>query len=85
MKPSCLNKQTFTPQIGGNQPLIGMQASKGSNAGDNKGKLYGKLNCTNMAEVIHSEEAVLGMLNIMTYPGKVMFDRQRRLSFPNNS
>jgi hypothetical protein len=51
-----------------------MPDSKGRNPGDNKGKSYEKLNCTCMAKVIHSEEAVLGTLNIMTYPGKVLFD-----------
>jgi hypothetical protein len=81
MKPSCINKQNFTPSTGGNQPPIGMSASKGRNPRDNKGKPYGKLNCTGMAEVIHLEEAVLGMLNIMTYPGKVLFDTGGTTSF----
>jgi hypothetical protein len=81
MKPSCPNKQTFTPPTGGNRPSIGTQASRGRNSGDNKGKPYGKLNCTRMAEVIHSEEAVLGTLNILTYPEKVMFDTWATASF----
>jgi hypothetical protein len=81
MKPSCLNKQTFTPPTGGNRPSIGTQASRGRNPGDNKGEPYGKLNCPSMAEVIHSKEAVLGMLNIMTYSGKVLFDIGATTSF----
>jgi hypothetical protein len=86
MKPSCPNKQNFTPPMGGNQPSIGTPASKGRNHGDYKGKPYGKLNCTSVAEVIHSVEAIVRTLNIMTYPGKVMFDTgQRSLSFPKNS
>jgi hypothetical protein len=39
------------------------------------------LNCTSVAEIIHSEEVVLGMLNIMTYPGKVLFDIGETTSF----
>jgi hypothetical protein len=81
MRPSCPNKQTFTPPTGGNRPSIGTQASRGRNPGDNKGKPYGKLNYTSVAEVIHREEAVLGTLNIMTYPGKVLFDTGATTSF----
>jgi hypothetical protein len=81
MKPSCPNKQNFTPPMGGNQPSIETQASRGRNPGNNKGKPYGKLNCTSVAEVVHSEEAVLGTLNIMTYPGKVLFDIGATMSF----
>jgi hypothetical protein len=67
--------------MGGNQPSIRMQASKGRNPRDNKGKPYGNLNCTIVAKVIHSKEAVLGMLNIMTYPGKILFDTGATTSF----
>jgi hypothetical protein len=81
MKPSCPNKQKFAPPTGGNRPSIGMPASKGRNPGYNKGKPYGKPNCTSVAEVIHSEEAVLGTLNIMTYPRKVLFDTGITTSF----
>jgi hypothetical protein len=58
-----------------------MQAFRGRNPRDNKGKPYGKLNCTSVAEVIHSEEAVLGTLNIMTYARKVLFDTGATTSF----
>jgi hypothetical protein len=67
--------------MGGNRPSIGTQASKRRNPGDNKGKPYGKLNCTSVAEVIHLEEAVLGTLNIMTYSGKLLFDTGATMSF----
>ena len=59
MKPNCPNKQNFTPPTSGIRPSIGTAASKGRNPGDNKGKPYGKLNCTSVAEVINSEEAIL--------------------------
>jgi hypothetical protein len=81
MKPSCPNKQTFTPPTGGNRSSIETQASRGRKSGDNKGKPYGKLSCTSVARVIHSEEAVLSMLNIMTYLGKVLFDTGATTSF----
>ena len=86
MKSNCLNKQTFNPPTGGNRPPApGAPASKGRNFGGNnagqKGRSYGKLNCTNVAEVLNSEEAVIGTLNIMTYPGKVLFDTGATTSF----
>jgi hypothetical protein len=72
--------------MGGNRPSIGTPTSKGRNPGDNKGKPYGKLNYINVAEVIHSEEAIVGTLNIMTYPGKVLLDIGATTSlFPKNS
>jgi hypothetical protein len=81
MKLSCSNKQTFTPPTGGNRPSIRTQASRGRNSGDNKVKPYGKLNYTSVARIIHLEEAVLGTINIMTYPRKVLFDTGATMSF----
>jgi predicted aspartyl protease len=46
-----------------------------------EGKPFGKLNCTNVEEVIHSNQAVIGTLNISTYPGKVLFDTGATTSF----
>ena len=42
--------------------------------------MFGKLNCTTMAEVVNLE-AVIGTLEIMTYPGKVLFDTGATTSF----
>ena len=86
MKTNCPNKQTSNiPPSGSSRPTNGAPASKGRNFGGNnagqKGKSDGKLNCTNVAEVLNSEEAVLGTLNIMTYPGKVLFDTGATTSF----
>jgi hypothetical protein len=58
-----------------------MQASRERNPGYNKGKPYGKLNYTSVAEIIHLEEVVLGALNIMTYLGKVLFDTGETMAF----
>ena len=85
MKPNCPNKQTFNPPSRGNKPANGAQSSKGRNFGGNnaeqKGRPFGKLNCTNVEEVIHSDKAVIGTLNIMTYPGTVLFDTGATTSF----
>ena len=85
MKPNCPNKQTFNPPSGSNKPAIGGKSSKGRNFGGNnvgqKGRPFGKLNYTNMEEVIHSDKAVIGTLNIMTYPGTILFDTGATTSF----
>ena len=86
MKPNCPNKQTFTgPQAGGSRPTSGAQASKGRNVGGanagQKGRPYGKLNCTSMEEGLNSDKAVIGTLNILAYPGKVLFDTGATTSF----
>ena len=84
MKPNCPNKQTFNPPTGGNRPPASGIASRGRNPGNNsgqKGKPFGKLNCTSVAEVINSEDAVIGMINILTFPAKVLFDTGATTSF----
>ena len=85
MKPNCTNKQTFNPPPAGNsRPGNRAIASKGRNFGGNnngrKGKQFGKLNCTTLAEVVNSE-ALIGTLEIMTYSGKVLFDTGATTSF----
>jgi hypothetical protein len=56
------------PLAGGNRPPNAPIASQGRNFGRNdagrKGKPFGKLNCTNVEEVIHSNQVVIGTLNI---------------------
>ena len=63
----------------------GAQSAKGRNFGGNdagrNGRSFGKLNCTNVEEVIHSDKAVIGTLNIMTYHGTVLFDTGATTSF----
>jgi hypothetical protein len=46
-----------------------------------KRKPFGKLNCTNVEEVIQSDKAVIGTLHISTYHGKVLFDTRATTSF----
>jgi hypothetical protein len=67
MKPNCPNQSNNIPPAGGNRPPNAPIASQGRNFGRNdagrKGKPIGKLNCTNVKEVIHLDEAVIGKYN----------------------
>ncbi|KAK1632407.1 hypothetical protein QYE76_006722, partial [Lolium multiflorum] len=40
-----------------------------------------KLNCTSLEEVVNSDQAVIGTLQILTHPGKVLFDTGATTSF----
>jgi hypothetical protein len=46
-----------------------------------KGRPYGKLNCTTLEQAGESDQAVIGTLNILTHPGKVLFDTGATTSF----
>ena len=63
---------------------------KNSGGGGNRGntggnwknkKPFGKLNCTSLEEVVNSDQAVIGTLQILTHPGKVLFDTGATTSF----
>jgi hypothetical protein len=85
MKPNWPNQSNNTPPAGGNRPPNAPIASQGRNFGRNdarrKGKPFGKLNCTNVEEVIHSDQALIYTLNISTYPGNILFDTGATTSF----
>lgn len=57
--------------------------SRNGNSGGNwkNKKPFGKLNCTSLEEVINSDKAVIGTLQILTHPGKVLFDTGATTSF----
>jgi hypothetical protein len=78
MKLNCPNQSNNIPLAGGNRPPNAQIAAQGRNFGRNdagrKVKPFGKLNCTNVKEVNHSYQEVIGTLNISTYPGKVLLD-----------
>jgi hypothetical protein len=68
---------------GPDPPLWGKRSSggglnRGGNSGGNgagkRSRPFGKLNCTNLEEVNDSEKTVIGMLQILSHPGKVLFD-----------
>ncbi|KAK1693779.1 hypothetical protein QYE76_010476 [Lolium multiflorum] len=53
----------------------GQSGGGGSRGGNNRGnwknkKPFGKLNCTSLEEVVNSDQAVIGTLQILTHPGK---------------
>ncbi|KAK1660275.1 hypothetical protein QYE76_048434 [Lolium multiflorum] len=56
----------------------GGQSGGGGNRGNTGGnwknkKPFGKLNCTSLEEVVNSDQAVIGTLQILTHPGKDVF------------
>ncbi|KAK1667501.1 hypothetical protein QYE76_055660 [Lolium multiflorum] len=65
MMKDCPNKKNGGGQSGGG-------GSRGGNAGGNwkNKKPFGKLNCTSLEEVVNSDQAVIGTLQILTHPGK---------------
>ena len=75
----CPNKAT-----GGGRSRGGEQNMSGNSGGGNNWKTkkpFGKLNCTSLEEVINSDKAVIGTLQILTHPGKVLFDTGATTSF----
>jgi hypothetical protein len=83
MKTNCPNKQTLPAN--GSRPARGGQPSKGRNfGGANAGKKrrpFEKLNCTNVDQVLNPHKVVIGTLNILNYPRKVLFDTGATTSF----
>jgi hypothetical protein len=79
MKRQCPNKVAW-----GKKPTGGGFNRGGNSGGNGAGKRsrpYGKLNCTNLEEVIESEKIVIGTLQILSHPGKVLFDTGVTTSF----
>jgi hypothetical protein len=52
----------------------GSHRGGGFGGGKNKRPTYGKLNCTNLEEVNQSDKTTIGTLQILSHPGKVLFD-----------
>jgi hypothetical protein len=53
----------------------------GFGGGRTKKSAYGNLNCTNLEEVNQSDKTVIGTLQILSHPGKVLFDTGATTSF----
>jgi hypothetical protein len=86
MKPDCLNKPPGGwPAAGGSRTVGGGSSAGGRNFGGNNsgkwGRPFGKLNCTTLEEVGHSDQVVIGTLSILSHPGKVLFDTRATTSF----
>jgi hypothetical protein len=77
MKRDCPNQG---PR--GGRPGGGASNKNGNHGGNWKGKQpYGKLNYTSLEEVITSDKAIIGILQILTHPSKVLFDTGATTSF----
>jgi hypothetical protein len=70
-------------QTGGRGTGGGSHRGGGFGGGSNKRphQSYGKLNCTNHEEVNQSDKTVIGTLQIISHPGKVLFDTGATTSF----
>jgi hypothetical protein len=66
IKMNCPNKPP------GGWPAAGGRDFDGNNSGK-RGRPFGKLNCTTLEEVGHSDQAVIGTLSILSHLGKVLF------------
>jgi hypothetical protein len=80
IQPDYPNKPAGGWQIksGGNTSRGGRPLSGGGNSGKNnnrkRSRTFEKLNCTSLEEANNSEMAVIGRLNILTHPDKVLFN-----------
>jgi hypothetical protein len=68
-------------QTGGRGTGGGSYRGGGFGGGKNKRPTYGNLNCTNLEEVNQFDKTVIGMLQILSHPGKVLFDTGANTSF----
>jgi hypothetical protein len=79
MKNQCPNKAAWGRKSNAGGP------NRGSNSGDNgagkRTRPFGKLSCTNLEEVNDSDKTVIGMLQILSHPSKVLFDTGATTSF----
>jgi hypothetical protein len=68
-------------RIGGRGTGGGSHRGGGFGGDKSKRPTYGKLNCTNLEEVNQSDKTVIGTLQILSHPGKVLFDTGATTSF----
>jgi hypothetical protein len=68
-------------KTGGGGQLASRGGGSGKNGNGKRGQPFGKLNCTSLEEANNSETVVIGMLNILTHPDKVLFDTGATTSF----
>jgi hypothetical protein len=72
MRNQCPNKAAWGRKATGGGPNRG--GNSGGNGAGKRSRPFGKLNCTNLKEVNDSDKAVIGTLQILSHPGKVLFD-----------
>jgi hypothetical protein len=79
MKNQCPNRAAWGKKaIGGGFNRCG---NLGGNGASKRSRPYGKLNCTSLEEVNDSEKTVIGTLQILSHPGKVLFNTGATTSF----
>jgi hypothetical protein len=79
MKNQCPNRAAWGRKSTGGGPNRG--GNSGGNGAGKRSQLFGKLNCTNLEVVNDSDKTVIGMLQILSHPGKVLFDTSATNSF----
>jgi hypothetical protein len=79
MKNQCPNKAAWGRKSSGGGTNRG--GNPGGNGSGKRSRPYGKLNCTNLEEVNDSDKAVIGTLQILSHPDKVLFDTGATTSF----
>jgi hypothetical protein len=79
MKNQCPNRAAWGKKAtrGG----FNRGGNSGGNGAGKRSRPYGKLNCTNLEEVNDSEKTMIGTLQILSHPGKVLFDTGATTSF----
>jgi hypothetical protein len=79
MKNQCPNKAAWgrKPNGGG----FNRGGNPGGNGSGKRSRPFGKLNCTNLEEVNDSDKTLIGTLQILSHPGKVLFDTGASTSF----
>jgi hypothetical protein len=75
----CPNKAAWGKKSSGGGPNRG--GNSGGNGTGRRTRPFGKLNCTNLEEVNDSEKTVIGTLQILSHPGKLLFDTGATTSF----
>jgi hypothetical protein len=79
MKNQCPNRAAWEGRSTRGGPNKG--GNSGGNNTEKRPRSFRKLNCTNLEEVNDSDKAVIGTLQILSYPGKVLFDMGATTSF----
>jgi hypothetical protein len=79
MKNQCPNRAAWGRKATEGGPNRG--GNSGGNGAGKRSQPFGKLNCTNLEEVNDSDKAVIGTLQILSHPGKVLFDTGATTSF----
>jgi hypothetical protein len=79
MKNNFPNKAAWGKMSSGEGPNRG--GNSGGNGAGKRSRPFGKLNCTNLEEVNDSEKTVIGTLQILSHPSKVLYDTGATTSF----